>query len=137
MKKCTITLALFSLWAIVIVHDVDAGVNAVIIPPMETFSLNINLNNSSSIHGSFYAVNGIINFLFSAPDGKVLFEANNTCNGTINFEASKTGTYVLRILNPSEEHAVEVIYPVKLCNNITVSLTLKIQLVPPLPLIHH
>lgn len=65
--------------------NVNAGNSAVIVPPAEMFSLNIHLNESSSLHGGFYAVNGTVNFLFSAPDGKVLFASNNTRNSTINF----------------------------------------------------
>ncbi|MEM0096069.1 MAG: hypothetical protein QW660_05490 [Candidatus Bathyarchaeia archaeon] len=139
MKKCIIMSTLFFLWMIATVHNVNAGNgarnSAIIIPPAETFSFSSHLNESSGIHISFYAINGTVNFLFSAPDGKALFALNNTCNGTVNFEAPKAGTYALRLSNPSKEYAVlvELNYSVKSWHCISVwTFTLNIDL----PLTH-
>lgn len=120
-RKNTLIL-LFILIGIATTMHITCKANAVdevdevfAIKPTETLSVEVYLNDSSGVHGSFTIKNGTANFAFIDPDDIVIFYSDQVANGTINYSASKSGLYQMRFLNPSETQIilVEVKYRIK------------------------
>jgi len=104
------------------VCEVKALDKTLTIPPKETLSIEIYLNASSGVHGDFWALNESVNFAFIAPDGAILFASNNATRGSINFVASKAGTYSMHFSNPSNTQTVLIAlsYSIRSWHNIAV-----------------
>ena len=137
MKRVKIiTLLALFIGVVTLAHSTcraSATDNAFVIPPAEALSIPVYLNDSSGIHGGFFAVNGSVNFAFVDPDGIVLYGSDCTNNVTISYSASKAGTYSLRFSNPALTQAilVELKYSVKSWHTIEWAFTMEVPAPSP------
>lgn len=127
MKKIVKTIALLALFVGIIAmtpsisraSDVD---NTFVIPPEQDLCIPLFLNDSSGVQVNFFAVNGSVNFAFLDPNEIMLYGSDHVSNGTINYFASKTGTYSLHFSNLALTGAVlvELRYSVKSWHNVAI-----------------
>jgi len=103
MQKKMIRIATFSFSVLllfsIVIGTAKATTETLAIEPMQDISKRIKLTISESVSGKFLVSNGTIDFFVTDPDYSVLFSYNQTEYAQFNFTASKSGDYVMHLIN--------------------------------------
>jgi len=102
-KSITSILLIF-LVASFFIGMVNARGEAFVIEPSKEVIEKVELKVPDEVVGNVTVSNGSIDFYITNPSGTILFYSNETAFESFKFTAKQNGTYIMHLLNPTQEN---------------------------------